>query len=300
MLEFQKHLIHVRMLSPATAERYIRRVLRALKAGLDLRKSPEEILDIVISLGKSDSDYNQWVASVKRYVEFCEWRDKEKYGCTELLHIRNKRSKLPKPLSMEEIDLICNEIPLEGVGIRDRAVIELLYCGLRNSEVCNIRWSDLDIGVVSILGKGAKERLVPINDVAWNKLLLYGVSHAALPEEQDLFLKLGADAFFRIVQLRVGDEDVFKTSMNHKLYPREVRNIVYRYAKLAGVEGAHPHRFRHSFATHTLDQGLGNLIALKDVLGHEKFDMVNQYVLTTRTGRELVKGFHPRQRLHIE
>jgi site-specific recombinase XerD len=243
--------------------------------------TPKEVASVVSEKGTSPSDHNSWVSAINKYQEYCKVIGNNAIFTGVLGSVKGA-DRLPKPLSEEEIDSICNQINMASLqGKRDRVILELLYCGLRNQETCNISLGRLEDETILVRGKGNKDRYVPINI-----------------EEIELAGKHGQKFAFVKIKERLQKEEVpiFLTSVGNKMYPREVRRIIKDYAVKANVLTAHPHRFRHSFATHTLDSGLGNLTALKDVLGHKDFDMVQRYVLTTKIGRERVKSFHPRQR----
>lgn len=299
-IDFNRWLIQYKGLSEKTAYLYTKALDRLVKSlGVLDNIASEKLVEEIQRRSKSTAGYNAYVAAVKRYEEFQHYQDNP-INLTQKLKHKPDNKRLPKPLTEEEIDDICGSIPLGSLrGRRDRAIIELLYCGLRNREVCTTTIDSFDENSVLVFGKGAKERYVPINDVAWYFILDYLLLQHGSVEDIENAGEYGIDyAFVRMKKtLNEAREDAaFLTGTLERIYPRAVRALVYKYAKLAGVENAHPHRFRHSFATHTLDAGLGNLTALKDVLGHSKFDMVQRYVLTTKVGRERVKSFHPRQR----
>lgn len=282
-------------LAPLTVKNYVSRAKRL--SMIDPATDGNALVAYVSAIEGSPSDHNQWMTVLKHWQAFLALHNVS--IVLPPLKTLTARKRLPKPLSREEIDAICAAIPQDSqVGARDRALIELLYCGLRNNECCSIRFTDLNNQTVRIIGKGDKERLVPLNDVAWHYLVQFLLR--SFPEQvTQIYQELGEEAVVRTLQKELGPEYVFTSSEGHPIYPRYLRGVVYKYAALAGVAHAHPHRFRHSFATHTLDEGLGNLIALKDVMGHVKSEMVDLYVLTSTRGRDMVKGFHPRQRTPI-
>ena len=297
--EFHKWLTQYKGLSRKTAYLYTLRIDRFSKMfGNITAYSSLEVLEFVLNMEKSVSDHNGWVIALTRYQHFCEFNG-QNVTFAEKLHTKSEPPKLPKPFTEEEIDSICSHVPLHSVvGKRDRAILELLYCGLRNNEVCTTTVNSLENETILVFGKGAKERYVPINDVAWNFLLDHVLIQYGTIEELESAGAHGLDFAFVGLKERLSGTSlpIFRTSIGNTIYPRAIRHIVSRYARLANVHNAHPHRFRHSFATHTLDAGLGNITALRDVMGHTKLDMTQRYVLTTKIGRERVKSFHPRQR----
>lgn len=297
--EFYRWMIVNRGLSKVTAYIYARKLGRFAELFEDAETlSSKEVAENVAEISKSRSDQNGWVAALRKYEEFCLYQGTP-CDMSKDLKTQSGQERLPKPFSPQEIDALCEAVPIHSFkGKRDRIILELLYCGLRNQEVCSILVNNLDDRTVFIVGKGAKERYVPINDVAWYLLTDYVVTLLGTTEELELAGEYGIDFAFVRIKARLKDvsTNLFSTATGIQIYPRAIRRIVKDYAEAAGVVNAHPHRFRHSFATHTLDEGLGNLTALKDVLGHSSFEMVQRYVLTTKIGRERVRSFHPRQR----
>ena len=297
--EFYSWLVEYKGLSESTAYLYTLCINRFYeKIGPLEVYSADDVYNHITTMSHSAATHNSWVSSIGKFEEFFAFGGKSFDWSSKLKSKRNDK-RLPKPFTEEEIDRICDQIPLGSLaGKRDRAVVELLYCGLRNNEVCCTTLDALDGATILVFGKGAKERYVPINDVAWNFILDYILVQHGSIEDLELAGEYGLEHAFVLMKEKLTNKETcaFLTSEFNQLYPRAVRALVYKYAEKAGVDKAHPHRFRHSFATHTLDGGLGNLTALKDVLGHTKFDMVQRYVLTTKIGRERVKSFHPRQR----
>lgn len=285
-------------LSERTITSYLGLITRIHKSMGNFWELPLEVIqDYVQAHGSSSaSAHNQWVKALKKFRYFLESIGVE-CGYKNELSLKKRKRRLPKPLTKEEINELCNAIDISDInGLRDRALVELGYCGLRVSEICDLRFSCLQERAVRIIGKGDKERIVPLNDTAWNYVVRYVLSYHGSSEDLRTLEEKGPT--FAIVQFIDNHEDdwLFFTEADNKIYPRYVRSRLYAHAKKAGVSNVHPHRLRHSFATHTLDEGLGNLVALKDVLGHASFNEVELYVLTSRSGRDLVRSFHPRQR----
>jgi len=189
---------------------------------------------------------------------------------------------LPLVLSFYEIEKIL-DCPDTGnkLGLRDKAVLETLYsCGLRVSELINLKNSDLFFSeeVIRVLGKGNKERIVPIGSSAVSWINEYLQKSRPLMESK---AKSG--------------NIVFLNSRGTKLSRMSVWKIVDRYSKEAGVEKeVHPHTFRHSFATHLLEGG-ADLRAVQEMLGHSDISTTQIY---THIDREYIKqmhrDFHPR------
>lgn len=201
---------------------------------------------------------------------------------TELLPSPKIGEHLPEVLSVEEIDRIISDIDLsEKEGQRNRAIIEMLYsCGLRVSELCNLLISDIwrDEGFVKVMGKGRKERFVPISGRALRELSLW--------EECRYH-----------INIRPGNEDYVFLSFKRgrKLSRITVFHIVKVLAENAGItKEISPHTFRHSFATHLLEGG-ANLRAIQEMLGHESIATTEIYThLDNSRLREEILRHHPR------
>lgn len=191
---------------------------------------------------------------------------------------------LPDVLSVEEIDAIINSIDLSKVeGQRDRAMLEVLYsCGLRVSELCNLRFCDLYLreGFIRVEGKGGKQRLVPISPRAIDELNLYFQDRSSITpkrgHEDYVFLsfrrggKLSRITVFHVVKVQTLAADIDKT--------------------------VSPHTFRHSFATHLLAGG-ANLRAIQEMLGHESITTTEIYShVDTHRMREEILTCHPRNK----
>lgn len=201
---------------------------------------------------------------------------------TELLPSPKIGEHLPEVLSVEEIDRIISGIDLsEKEGQRNCAIIEMLYsCGLRVSELCNLLISDIwrDEGFVKVMGKGRKERFVPISGRALRELSLWEECRCH-------------------INIRPGNEDYVFLSFKRgrKLSRITVFHIVKVLAENAGItKEISPHTFRHSFATHLLEGG-ANLRAIQEMLGHESIATTEIYThLDNSRLREEILRHHPR------
>lgn len=201
---------------------------------------------------------------------------------TELLPSPKIGEHLPEVLSVEEIDRIISGIDLsEKEGQRNRAIIEMLYsCGLRVSELCNLLISDIwrDEGFVKVMGKGRKERFVPISGRALRELSLWEECRCH-------------------INIRPGNEDYVFLSFKRgrKLSRITVFHIVKVLAENVGItKEISPHTFRHSFATHLLEGG-ANLRAIQEMLGHESIATTEIYThLDNSRLREEILRHHPR------
>ncbi|MDO4715891.1 MAG: tyrosine recombinase [Bacteroidales bacterium] len=192
---------------------------------------------------------------------------------------------LPEVLTLEEINRLIDSIDFTNKRAQvHRTIIELLYsCGLRVSELCELRWSQLHLveGVILVQGKGGKERLVPISQ------------HAIKALEEWVEVR-------KTIRVREGHEDyVFVTHHRGRKYSRvTVFLLIKELATAAGItKNISPHTFRHSFATHLLEGG-ANLRVIQAMLGHESIATTEIYTHIDRTLlREEVLRHHPRNQL---
>ena len=200
---------------------------------------------------------------------------------TELIESHKIGLHLPEVLSIEEVEAMINSIDLsETEGHRNTAILETLYgCGLRVSELIQLKSSQLffNEGFVRIIGKGNKERLVPIGDIAQKAIELY------LAQRNHLPVKKSAEDF------------LFLDRRRNPLTREMIFIIVKKTATTAGIsKNVSPHTLRHSFATHLI-QGGADLRAVQEMLGHESITTTEIYTHLDKTFiRESISQFHPR------
>ncbi len=214
------------------------------------------------------------LSGVKAFYNYLLLNDKIEQSPTELITTPKRSRPLPDVLSVEEIEQIINSIPLDTAkGKRDRAMLELLYsCGLRVSELTALRLSDLFFGegYIRVLGKGSKQRLVPIGNVARERIMLYmDCRESKSAKDKDiLFLNNRGKALTRVMLFTI------------------IREAVAR----AGIDKTvSPHTFRHSFATHLLAGG-ASIRQVQEMLGHESIETTEIYThLDTSRLRETVE-----------
>ena len=189
---------------------------------------------------------------------------------------------LPQVLSVNEVDLILSKPDTnEKLGLRDKAVLEMLYaCGTRVSELINIKLSDLFFQeeVIRVLGKGSKERIIPIGSSAVNWINRYLTGSRPL-----------------LMRKSKSENYLYLNNRGSMLSRMGVWKIVDRYVKEAGIEKeVHPHTFRHSFATHLLEGG-ADLRAVQEMLGHADISTTQIYTHIDRDYiKQVHKEFHPR------
>jgi integrase/recombinase XerD len=214
------------------------------------------------------------LSGVKSFFSYLLVNDKISASPTEFVTAPKAGRQLPEVLTIEEVELIINSIPSDTAkGKRDRAMLELLYsCGLRVSELTALRLSDMFFGegYIRVMGKGSKQRLVPIGNVARERIMLYMDERKSKDSKnQDiLFLSNRGKALTRVMVFYV------------------IRDAVER----AGIEkSVSPHIFRHSFATHLLAGG-ASIRQVQEMLGHESIETTEIYThLDTSRLRETVE-----------
>jgi integrase/recombinase XerD len=223
------------------------------------------------------------LSGIKAFYKYLLIENIIKVNPTELLESPRLARKLPVILTLEEINAMIDAIDLSHTtGHRNRAIVETLYgCGLRVTELVNLRISGLHFndGYIRIIGKGDKERLVPVGSVAQKQILIY--------------LK----QIRSVHKIQKGQEDfVFLNSRGHKLTRVMIFTMLKDLAAKAGIrKNIGPHTFRHSFATHLVEGG-ADLRAVQDMLGHESITTTEIYThLNKEYIRDAILQFHPRK-----
>jgi integrase/recombinase XerD len=183
---------------------------------------------------------------------------------------------IPEVMTIEEVDALLAQPDLgDALGIRDKAVLELLYAtGMRVSELCSLKINDVNDTFVKVRGKGRKERLIPVGVVAIAALDRY------------------------LVEVRKHCEDGASLFVTHRGRPLDrvtVWTQIRKYARLAGVEKTvSPHTLRHSFATHLLERG-ADLRLIQELLGHEDIGTTDRYThVANHRLKSAFEAFHPR------
>ena len=247
----------------------------------DLRNFVAALVDIGIS-ARSQS---RILSGVRTFYTFLILDGYIEGDPTELLVWPKIGEHLPEVLSVEEVDRLEQACDLsKWEGQRNRTIIEVLFsCGLRVSELINLRLSDLFLNekFIRVMGKGKKERLVPI-------------SESAVKELQYWFMDRN------LMKIKPGEEDfVFLNRRGGHLTRMMIFTIVRRLAEAAGIEKTiSPHTLRHSFATALLEGG-ANLRAIQDMLGHERISTTQIYThIDMHTLREEILEHHPRNLLN--
>lgn len=230
----------------------------------------------------SSSSINRSFSSIRSYHKFLSGEEKISHNPTQLLEPPKQSKKLPKVLSVQEVNEIINSVNLESsMGYRDMAILETLYsAGLRVSELCALEMNNIlfDSSMLRILGKGNKERYVPLGSKA---------------------IKLIDDYYkyvrSKLVDKKHSDGNVFLSKNGKQLTRMTIFNIMKKWTLISGINKAiSPHTFRHSFATHLLEGG-ADLRAVQEMLGHSDISTTQIYThLDNEYLKEVHQTFHPR------
>ena len=225
------------------------------------------------------------LSGVRSFYHYLILEDYMQADPSELLESPQLGLHLPEVLTVEEIDALIGAIDLStNEGQRNRSILETLYsCGLRVSELCNLKLSDLYLeeGFIKILGKGNKQRLVPISSRAIRELELYFI------DRNQTTIKPGYEDF------------VFISKRGKNISRIMVFHFIKELSETIGLQkNISPHTFRHSFATHLLEGG-ANLRAIQCMLGHESIGTTEIYThMDTHRLRSEIIEHHPRNKLY--
>jgi len=239
-------------------------------------------LRCLAELGLSERSRARYTSAIRQFYRFALAHGHCAHDPTELIASPAFEQRLPQVLSVEEIFALLESVSTSTPeGIRDRAVLEVLYgCGLRVSELCQLRSDDIayDVGIVRIRGKGSKERLVPIGQVALDWIERYR-----------------RDAYPLLRSPKYAATTLFLSNRGRQLNRMAVWIIVQNAAKAAQLD-VHitPHTLRHCFATHLVEAG-ADLRAVQEMLGHADISTTQIYTHLDRLYlREVHRRFHPR------
>lgn len=232
-------------------------------------------------LGMTASSQSRIISGIRSFFKYCLQENLVRQDPTLLLETPKMKRTLPDFLSVDEINRIVQAIDLsKPEGERNRAILETMYSsGLRVSELVNLRISSLypDLGFIKVIGKGDKERLVPIGDTAIRFIHIYRNQvrvHASIKK---------------------GCEDILFLNRRGAGLTRQMIFILLKdLVRQAGInKTVSPHTFRHSFATHLVEGG-ADLRAVQEMLGHESITTTEIYTHLDRAYlRETLQKFHP-------
>lgn len=288
---FKAYLQLERSLSDNSVEAYltdVEKLTTYLQATTSMKTPAEvELKDLqgfikwVAELGMTQTSQARTISGIRSFYKYCLLEEVSKKDPTTLLEAPKLKRQLPDFLSFDEIEKIIGEIDLStSEGGRNKAILETMYsCGLRVSEVVNLKLSQLyfDVGFVRVIGKGNKERLVPIGSSAIKFVNIY---------RHNIRLHL---------PVQNGEEDIlFLNRRGHRLSRVMIFLIIKDLVKKAGItKNISPHTFRHSFATHLVEGG-ADLRAVQEMLGHESITTTEIYTHLDREFlRKTLQKFHP-------
>lgn len=290
--EYQNYLRLERGLSENTIINYsldIKKLMRWLNKN-DIAISPVSISEELIqkfiydvSKTLNPRSQSRIISGLKGFFNYLIFEEYRKENPLELIESPNIGRKLPEVLSIQEVDQLVAEIDLSHPqGERNRAILETLYaCGLRVSELIQLKISDLyfEEGFIQVTGKGNKQRLVPISRNTQKYIEIY---RNEIRNHQKIDNK---------------SQDILFVNRNGKKLTRAmIFTIIKRLTEKAGIQkNISPHTFRHSFATHLLENG-ADLRAIQQMLGHESITTTEIYTHIDRKHlTEIINRFHPRR-----
>ena len=231
--------------------------------------------------GKSAKTITRMQSTLRNYHQFLLNEDVVKNNPAIRLHTVKEDKKLPVYLTVGEMETLLRTPDDSTAGARDRAMMELLYAsGLRVSEVIDIKTTDLniDMGFIRVRGKGSKERIVPMTDHVGRLLMSYIANE-------------------RLILLKDDDVDALFITNRGKGFTRQgLWKTIKKYEMLSGIgKNITPHTFRHSFATHLIENG-ADLRAVQEMLGHSDISTTQIYTQISAVKiREMYTQYHPRK-----
>jgi integrase/recombinase XerD len=287
---YKQYLLLEKALSPNSIDAYMQdldKLLQFLKIEkIEVQQTTFDDLERFVAglhdIGIHPRSQARIISGIRSFFHFLYLQDDIQADPSESLEGPKIGLHLPEVLSVEEIDNIIGAVDLsKPEGQRNRAILETLYsCGLRVSELCNLKISNLyfDEEFIRVEGKGSKERLVPISQRAIKEINYY------LMDRRQIAIKNGFEDYLFV-----------SARLKKKLSRIMIFHMIKEYAQLAGItKTISPHTFRHSFATHLLEGG-ANLRVIQAMLGHESITTTEIY---THIDRSMLKKeileHHPR------
>ncbi|MDY7395433.1 site-specific tyrosine recombinase XerD [Aureibaculum sp. 2210JD6-5] len=290
--DYQLYLKIERGLSANSVESYTRDVEKLIffLEVNEIKISPKTISDetiqqFVYSVSKEVNARSQSriISGLRSFFDYLIFENYRKDNPTQILETPKIGRKLPDTLALEEIDLLIKQIDLSTPeGERNRAMLETLYsCGLRVTELITLKISDLFFaeGFIKVTGKGNKERFVPINI------------------ETQKYITIYIKQIRSHISIKKGFEDTLFLNRRGKQLTRNMIFMIIKDLALKADLGktVSPHTFRHSFATHLLENG-ADLRSIQQMLGHESITTTEIYMHVDKTFlKEVVEKYHPRK-----
>ena len=288
IVRFKQYLVYEKGLSPRSVESYLHDValLDTFLSGKPLEKVElsdlQSFLHHMYEQGTATRSQARIISGIRAFYRFLMYEGTLENDPTDLIDAPKIGLHLPDVLSVQEIEAMMNVIDLSTPeGHRNRAMLEVMYgCGLRVSELVTLKLPHLffDEGFIKVVGKGNKERFVPIGEMAQKMTQLYleGARRNVTPDPDEV-------------------PYVFLNRRGHHLSREMVFMLVKKWAAEAGIsKKVSPHTFRHSFATHLIEGG-ADLRAVQQMLGHENITTTEIY---THLDRDYIRSnmalYHPR------
>ena len=234
-------------------------------------------------LNKATSSISRMISSLRKFYQWLVRQNIQKINPMLEIDSPKKEHRLPVALSVDEVTKLLDQPDVtKKLGIRDRALLETLYAtGIRVSELINLKFSDLheELKLLKVLGKGSKERLIPISDVAISWIKSYQEK-----VRDPLLLKSGKYT-----------DTIFLNNRGGALTRQAVWQIIKHYCQMAGIrKNVTPHTLRHTFATHLLENG-ADLRVVQEILGHS--DISTTQIYTNLSQQHILQVYaktHPR------
>ncbi len=288
LTEFKAYLMFEKSLSANSIEAYVHDAEEfrsyceehGLEIGDVKNRHIENFLAVLYDEGKERSSQARIISGLRSFFGFLLISDIIEVSPIELIQSPKSVRKLPDVLSVEEVDALIGSVDLSTPqGHRNRAILETLYsCGLRVSELVNLKLSDLffDDGYIRVVGKGNKQRLVPVSGEMKKRVRMY------LSERPSMTVQKGEGDY------------VFLNRRGKHLTRVMIFNIIKEQAQIAGIsKSVSPHTLRHSFATHMIKGG-ADIRVVQDMLGHESIITTEIYThLDSQYKKDTVNSFHP-------
>ena len=230
----------------------------------------------------SNSSINRKISSLKSFHKYLFINNKSKLNTINLFQSVNQNRKIPLTLNYEEINLILNKINIEKTNsLRDKCIISMLYsCGLRVSELLSLNLTNINFedDIIRVIGKGKKERIVPLGKKSKQDLLNY------IENERPILARKKNSKGY-----------LFLSNRGNALSRKTTWNIVSKHSKTCFPnKNISPHTYRHSFASHLLEGG-ADLRIVQELLGHSSISTTQIYTHVDKTYlKEIHKQFHPR------
>ena len=277
--QYRAHLREERNVSPHTLRNYLsdltqfqqfvveRKWVLDSRGQVDARKIDIHMVRAFLASltpGRKKSSVGRKIAALKRFFRYLLVTRQIDADPMTSIHSPKQEKPLPAFLSVDDIFQLLGAIKVKtGLDVRDRAALEVFYStGIRVSELVGLNWADIDfrLEIVRVTGKGSKERIVPIGEIALQALLDYG-------QEQRK----------RWNRTCKGENAVFLNNRGKRITARSVARIVEKHLKQAGIHiKMGPHGLRHSFATHLLNSG-ADLRSIQELLGHASLSTTQRY-----------------------